>query len=120
MAGLNNSGKNALLEGLVSQAAYASLHTGDPGSTGANEVTGGIPAYARKGIAWGSPSDGAVATTQSITFDVPGSITIRFLGYWSASTGGTFLGSRPLDTNQTFASQGTFTVNSGNLTESIN
>ena len=43
---LSNAGKDALLEGLASVAGYASLHTGDPSTTGANEVSGG--SYARE------------------------------------------------------------------------
>lgn len=117
---LNANGENALLDGgLKAAATFASLHTADPGTTGTNEVSGGSPAYARKSISWGTPSNGAMSTNANIVFDVPASTTIQFLGYWSASTGGTFYGSRALDTNQTFATQGTYTIASGNLTESI-
>jgi hypothetical protein len=52
-------------------------------------------------------------------FDVPGSTTITHLGYWSASTSGTFYGSRALDASQTFATAGTYTISGGNLSESI-
>lgn len=119
MAGLNASGKNALLAGLTSQATYVSLHTADPSTTGTSEVTGGNPAYARKSITWGSPSNGSVASGSNVVFDVPGSTTITHLGYWTAATNGTFLGSRALDASQTFATQGTYTISSGNLTESV-
>lgn len=119
MAGLTASGKNALLSGLTSAAGFVSLHTADPGSGGTSEVAGGSPAYGRKAVTWGSPSAGAVASSANVVFDVPGSTTITHLGYWSASTGGTFYGSRALDASQTFATQGTYTVASGSLTESI-
>ena len=45
--------------------------------------------------------------------------TITVLGYWSASSGGTFYGSRALDAPQTFATAGTYTIAIGNLTEAI-
>jgi hypothetical protein len=119
MAGLSNSGKNALLTGFAGQAAFASLHTADPGTTGTTEVAGGTPAYARKTITWGTPASGSVTTGGALVFDVPGSTTITHLGYWTAATGGTFLGSRALDASQSFATQGTYTVQTGNLTETI-
>jgi hypothetical protein len=50
---------------------------------------------------------------------VPSSTTITHLGYWSASTAGTFYGSRALDTSQTFANAGTYTIAAGNLSESV-
>lgn len=119
MAGLTANGKNALLSGLASAAGFVSLHTADPSTGGTSEVTGGSPAYARKAVSWGSPSSGSVSSSANVAFDVPGSTTITHIGYWSASTGGTFYGSRALDASQTFATQGTYTVASGNLTESI-
>lgn len=119
MPGLNNNGKNALLGGLTGVAGYVSLHTADPSTTGTSEVSGGTPAYARKAVSWGAASAGSVSSSGSIVFDVPGSTTITHLGYWSASTGGTFYGSRALDASQTFATQGTYTISSGNLTESV-
>lgn len=119
MAGIVNAGKHLMLAGFSGTAAHASLHTADPGSGGGSEVSGGSPAYARKSISWAAPSSGSVATDANIVFDVPGSTTITHLGYWSASSGGTFYGSRALDTNQTFATQGTYTISSGNLTETV-
>lgn len=119
MAGLNSAGKNALLNGLKNVAAYASLHSADPASNGANEIAGGSPAYARQAITWGSPANGSVASAASATFNVAASSTVAYVGYWSAATGGTFYGSRALDASQTFNTAGTFTINSGDLTEAI-
>ena len=44
---------------------------------------------------------------------------MRYLGYWSASTAGTFYGSRILDTAQTYTSQGTYTLAIGAIAESV-
>jgi hypothetical protein len=117
MAGLVVAGENLMLAGFTASALYVSLHTADPSTNGANEVTGG--SYTRESAAWGSPSNGAVTNGSSIVFDVPGSTTITHIGYWSASTSGTFYGSRALDTSQTFATAGTYTISGGNLSESI-
>lgn len=117
MAGLVDAGKGLMLSGFTASAAYVSLHTADPGSNGASEVTGG--SYSRESASWGSPSAGAVANSGSIVFDVPSATTITHLGYWSAALGGTFYGSRQLDTSQTFSTAGTYTISGGNLSESI-
>lgn len=117
MAGLVDAGKNALLNGLSSSVSWVSLHTADPGISGSAEVTGG--AYTRESAAWAAASSASVSTSASIVFDVPGSTTINHLGYWSASTSGTFFGSRALDTAQTYATAGTYTIASGNITESV-
>lgn len=117
MAGLTSTTKNIMLNALGGSVTYFSLHTADPGATGTAEVAGSP--YARKSASWGAAASGTVATNANVAFDVPGSTTITHLGYWSASTSGTFLGSRALDTSQTFATAGTYTLSSGNITESL-
>lgn len=119
MPGLVNNGKHLLLNGFAASAVFASLHTADPGVSGSAEVTGGSPAYSREGISWAAATSGSVSSNANIVFDVPGTTTITHLGYWSAATSGTFYGSRALDTSQTYATQGTYTINSGNLTETV-
>ena len=72
-----------------------SLHTGDPGTTGANEATGGSPAYARKTTTWaGGASDGVVTGT-AVVFDVPAG-TYTHLGFWN---GATFIGGAALSSS---------------------
>lgn len=117
MAGLVDAGKNALLNGLAASVSYVSLHTADPGLSGSAEVTGG--AYTRETSLWAAAASASVSTSASVVFDVPGSTTINHLGYWSASSGGTFFGSRALDTAQTYATAGTYTIAAGNITETI-
>lgn len=117
MAGLVAAGKNLMLSGFTGTAVYVSLHTADPGSGGTSEVTGG--SYARKSAAWAAPGTGSVSNGSNIVFDVPAGTTIAYIGYWSASSSGTFYGSRVLDSSQTFSTAGTYTITAGNLTESI-
>lgn len=115
--GLNDAGLNLQVAGLTSAATHVSLHTANPGSDGSNEVTGG--SYARQATSWAAASAGTVATDANIVFNVPTSTTITHLGYWSASSGGTFYGWRALNASQTFSSAGTYTIASGNLTETV-
>lgn len=117
MAGLVDAGKNLMLDGLAGGVSFVSLHTADPSTDGSNEVSGG--SYTRESVAWASAASGSVTTNANVVFDVPGSTTITHLGYWSASTAGTFYGSRALDTSQTYATAGTYTIASGNLTETL-
>lgn len=69
---------------------HASLHTAYS-ATGANEVTGGTPAYARKGITFAAAAGGSKASSSSPVFDVPVT-TIRFIGFWDALAAGNFKG----------------------------
>lgn len=101
-----NSFFNPALDGAVSVAAMASLHTEDPGTTGTNEVSGG--GYARQAVTWAAASGGQVQSATAVTFNVPGSTTVTHVGLWSA--GGAWLGSLELDAPETFAGAGTLEV----------
>lgn len=117
MAGLADAGKNVMLDGLAAGVTHVSLHTADPSTNGANEVSGSP--YTRESVSWAAAASGSLQNDVQVVFDVPGSTTITHLGYWSASTSGTFYGSRQLDTNQTFATAGTYTIGANLITESI-
>jgi hypothetical protein len=108
---------NVMLDAFGNAAAFVSLHTDNPGSNGANEVSNGE--YARLDPNWGVADNGTLTNADPIVFDVPGSTTIKFLGYWSLADGGTFYGSRALDADQTYATAGTYTIAAGNLSESL-
>lgn len=114
--------KNAMLDltdeadGSV-QIAYISLHTADPGTTGANEVSGG--SYARQAVTWGAAASGSKASTADITFNVPSGTTITHVAGWTASTGGTFRGGGALAVSQAFGTAGTYKIAAGDLTQTI-
>jgi hypothetical protein len=61
---------------------FVSAHTGFPGVTGANEVTGGAPAYARKAYTVAAASGGSRSASAAV-FDVP-ACTVSWLGFWNA------------------------------------
>lgn len=105
----STSAKNLMLNALGAVAAYASLHTDDPSDNGANEVAGGSPAYARKAITWNGAAAGAMDDSNTPAFDVPAGTTVKYVGLWSALSGGTFYGSDAV-TNEAFAGQGTYTL----------
>jgi len=105
-------GKNLMLDALA--PAYASLHSADPGDNGANEISGGSPAYARKAITWGSASGGAIDSSNQPVFDVPASTSVMYVGFWTAVTGGTFLGAAQV-TQEDFTNQGTYTLTDADL-----
>ena len=96
MAGLTASGATDLLNGARTTWTHLSLHTADPGATGANEISGG--SYVRKAIPWdATPSSGRLDTQTDIVFDGPGTqVTVTHVGYWTASTAGTFKNSYAL------------------------
>lgn len=85
---LTNEFLNAMLAFLNTGTVYMSLHTGDPGTTGANEVTG--TPYARLQVTFGTPASGAVANTNNPEFSVPDSTAVTHIGLWSALTDGDF------------------------------
>jgi hypothetical protein len=83
--------RTILANGIVA-ATHMSLHTADPAGTGANEVVGGTPAYARQPVTWtAGPNPGQMTATVAAPFDVPAATDVAFAGLWDALTGGTYL-----------------------------
>lgn len=70
---------------------YLSLHSANPGTTGANEISGG--SYARQSITFGSPSSGSQASTSSQSFtNMPAEAGgTPYFGIWTASSGGSYV-----------------------------
>lgn len=113
---LSTAGKNAAANGAASNVGYVSLHTADPGTTGTSEVTGGTPAYARKAVAWSTAANGVAAISGGVTFDVPASTTISYIGLWSTATGGTYFGGAALSAAETYGGQGTYNLTALSIT----
>lgn len=80
----------------ANHGGYLSLHSAYS-ATGANELTGGSPAYARVAVTtWGSASAGSIATvTIASAFNVPAGSTVWGVGLWDAATSGNFQGMGP-------------------------
>jgi hypothetical protein len=95
MSGLSPYGEGAVLAAITT-TAYVSLHSADPGPTGANEIV--APNYARQGpIAFtNAGSDPTVASNSAIVSYPTAAQTwgnVAFFGLWDAATGGNFQGS---------------------------
>jgi hypothetical protein len=100
MSGLSSFGETAVLAPLTT-TAYVSLHTADPGNTGAGEVSGG--AYARQGpVTFASAGNNPTVASNSAILTYPAATaswgTITFFGVWDAATGGNFRGSGAVTT----------------------
>lgn len=100
MTGLSSAGEAAVLTPLTT-TAYVSLHTGDPGNTGATEVSGG--GYARQGpVAFTNAGANPTVASNTGLVTWPAATaawgTIGYFGVWTAATGGTFQGSGAVTT----------------------
>lgn len=84
---LTTNAKNTMLAALTPDAV--SLHSGFPGLTGANEITGG--GYARQAPTWAAPSGGIRSTSAAMNFSV-NAVTVRWIGLWLS---GVFQGYAP-------------------------
>lgn len=82
---------------------FVSLHTGNPGATGANELTTGVDAnYVRKAVTLVKSATGSVyqaknnAAVAFAAAAVGASYTVTHVCIWSASTAGNCLAVLPL------------------------
>ncbi len=101
--------KNLMLDSLG--VTHVSAHTAIPDADGSGEVSGG--AYARKSITYGGASAGAKDSTNQPELDIPAGTTVQAVGYWTAVTGGTFLGYTAV--TETYTNAGTLTVADSDL-----
>lgn len=104
---LSVTARNALASAIAAGATWVSLHTSDPGTTGAGEAAG----VARKQTTWGSPASGDITGSQ-VAFDIPGGGGGPYTHFalWTAVSGGTFYGGGTLTPAETFAGAGQLRV----------
>lgn len=102
MAGFTTAVFDELLATFTGLAAQMSLHTADPGGSGASEVSG--PGYSRQPVAWTAPGGGEVSVDGLVEFEVPAATTVVYAGFWDDSAG--WLGSVALADPETFAGPG--------------
>lgn len=104
---------NAILDAIGDMTlhtdTYVSLHTADPGGTGASEVSGG--SYARVEVnanggsspSWNTASGSAMTNNGAVTFpEDGGGASVSHAGLYDASTGGNFLRGGALDSSFTY------------------
>jgi hypothetical protein len=116
--------RNFIADQEAGRISHLSAHTGNPGTTGANEATGGSPAYARKAVTFNpagsngplggtlQPGTVGIAWSSEVTFDLAAN-TYTHAGGWSAATGGTFRGGNAMAGSQVLAAQGQLKVSIG-------
>lgn len=107
---------NPAVDAITDLVTHVSLHTADPSTTGANEVAGGSPAYARQAVTYAAADNGQAAIEAVEEFNVPGSTTVTHFGLWSASTSGTFYGGFALSASETFANAGVYRMTAQTVT----
>jgi hypothetical protein len=105
----STASKTERIADFILDATSVSLHSADPGTTGASELTGGTPAYARKTPAWTAAAAGATNLSASLVFDVASGATVAYYGLWK---GATFLMGGTVSGGGTFTGQGTYTLTS--------
>jgi hypothetical protein len=94
MARASTTAENFALGGLFAAsqptpsttAWWVSLHTADPGTTGASEYAG----VTRQQYSPGTPSGGSVSNTATMTFATSGASAVTHIGTFSAVTAGNY------------------------------
>jgi hypothetical protein len=113
---LGTNALNVAANAVTGAALYMSLHSASPGANGANELTGGSPAYARQALTWGSASGGVASVSGTVSFNIPAGSTVAYVGLWSASTSGTWYGAVQLASSESYTGQGVYQVTAASLT----
>lgn len=88
-----------------------SLHNGDPGTNGANEISGG--GYARVAPTYSVDGDGDLTLDAPVAFVGTASQAVTHAGLWG---GGTFRGGFALSGDAAFSTGGEYNVTTGTLT----
>jgi hypothetical protein len=95
-----------------------SLHTADPGDTGANEVSGG--GYSRQPVSFGPTSNGSTSNSADVVFNNMPAVTVTHAGLWdSSSPTPVWLGGAPLTAPKALQNGDTLAFPAGNLTVSV-
>ena len=118
--GISDYLENELLDQVFKNAAapavtavYVSLHTADPGDTGASEVTGG--SYIRKVATFDVAASGATANSGNITWTGMPAVTVTHVACWDAESSGNCLWSGALTAQKVLNSGDSFQINTGDL-----
>lgn len=118
--GLASGVANAFLDALGNATNYTApagfyvkLHTGDPGSAGTSNAA---TETTRQSASMAAASGGAITNDAAVTWtNVSTSETYSHVSFWSASSGGTFLGSDDLAVARAVTAGDTFTIATGDL-----
>lgn len=98
------AGRNAAVDAEGALGRWMTLHTADPGTTGANEGAG-----VTRGQATFPAASGGSSAAPPVAIAVPAG-TYSHWGSWSASSGGAFIDGGSLPAPVTFPSPGTYNL----------
>lgn len=103
-------------------AWWISIHTADPTDTGTlNQVTGN--GSTRKQVTWATTTSGSNPTikvsTSAQQWTAMPAATVTHIGIWTASTGGTYIGTGVLTTPKVVTSGQTFDIAAGAITVTV-
>lgn len=126
--GLKDTVRNGFINAIVGATnytantnVYVSLHTADPGNTGASEAT--YTSYARVNATTKFAAAASGSSSNNATLQFPtstgGTNTVGYVGLWDASTTGNWIGGGALTASKTIASGDTASFASSALTVSI-
>jgi hypothetical protein len=100
-------------------AIFLSLHTADPGDTGASELTSGANGYGRQTATFSAATSGTASNSGAATFGPCATASwgaISGLGIWDATSGGNLLWGGVLATARTIALTDSLTFGAGAIT----
>lgn len=109
MAGYTAAAETTAITAVKNAATFISLHTADPGTNAANELSGG--SYTRQAVTWGTVTNGSVTASAAAVLQVPAATTIT---HWALHTGSTGTAgqyySGTLPASETFGAAGTYSL----------
>jgi hypothetical protein len=105
----SDAGAALRLDAAAPVAPYVSVHSADPGETGANE----IPGSTRAATSWAAAANAGTRTKTGTVANVavPAASTVTHVGLWTGMPpSGVYVDSVELDDPEVFASAGTLAV----------
>ena len=106
-----NDGKAIMLNAMRNATTEISLHTADPGTTGASEYAGtGYSRVAAIDTDWDAPAAGVVELNNDKAYTGVALDPVTHFGVWA---GATFVASATISGDTTFNAAGEFTLKAG-------
>lgn len=109
------AGQNQRADATAALVANISLHSADPSTTGANEVSGG--GYVRIAPTYAAASGGVADISAALEFSTPADQAVSHIGFWDSAGTPVFLGGFARTSGDAAANAaGEYTVSSAPIT----